>query len=94
MAIPGRKVELHFLQAKPQLNGKRGVVAGPETSSGRVPVSVEGEEVIQAIKFANLKWDVGEEVVPAVAVRGGVMIEEEGRCFAELIDMGRFLVNS
>jgi hypothetical protein len=94
MAIPRRKVELHSLQAKPHLNGKRGVVAGLETQSGRVPVSVEGEEGIQAVKFANLKWDVNEEAMPAVAVRAGVMIEEEGRCFSEILDMGRFLVNS
>ena len=94
MAIPGRKVELHSLQAKPHLNGKRGVVAGPETQSGRVPVSVDGEESVQAVKFANLKWDVGGEVAPAAAVSGGVMIEEEGRCFSELLDMGRVIVNS
>jgi len=93
MSIPGRKVELHSLVAKPHLNGKRGVVAGTETPSGRVPVRVEGEEATQALKFANLRWDVGEEEMPAAPVCGGRLVEEDGRCLSTLLDMGRFIVN-
>lgn len=93
MAIPGRKVELHSLVAKPHLNGKCGVVAGAETPSGRVPVKVEGEVVTTALKYGNLLWDVGEEVVPAAPVCGGRLVEEDGRCLSTLLDMGRFMVN-
>ena len=92
-SVPGRKVELHSLVAKPHLNGTRGVVTGPETPSGRVPVRVEGEEATQALKYTNLRWDVGEESVPAAPVCGGRLVEEDGRCLSGLLDMGRFVVN-
>ena len=39
----GTRVELHGLQAKPELNGRRGVVVKFTGSSGRYRVQLDGE---------------------------------------------------
>ena len=44
---------------------------------------MDGEEITQALKYNNLKWDVGEEAIAAAAVCGGKLAEDEGRCFRQ-----------
>ena len=56
----GTRVELHGLEAKPQLNGQYGTVVGYVLSSGRCTVVLEdarGEtKTKMSIKPENLKW--------------------------------------
>ena len=56
----GTRVELHGLKAKPQLNGRYGIVVGYVLSSGRCTVVLKdarGEtKAKMSIKPENLKW--------------------------------------
>ena len=56
----GTRVELHGLQAKPQLNGQYGIVVGYVASSSRCTVALEGScgetETKMSIKPENLTW--------------------------------------
>ena len=52
---PGTHVELRCLQAKPELNGQRGVVTGFDASSGRCSVQLEDGRGPYKIKPENLE---------------------------------------
>ena len=53
--IPGTRVELHGLKAKPELNGQRGVVEGFDAASGRCKVKLEDGRGPFKLKVENLK---------------------------------------
>jgi hypothetical protein len=48
-------VELRGLQAKPELNGQRGVVVGSDAASGRCEVKLEDGRGPFSLKVENLR---------------------------------------
>jgi hypothetical protein len=50
----GEKIVMHSLVAKPELNGRLGVISGALTPGGRYPVKVAGHASIIAAKPSNL----------------------------------------
>ena len=54
----GTNVQLRGLQAKPELNGQRGVVTGFDASSGRCSVQLEDGRGPYKIKPENLEEEV------------------------------------
>ena len=62
MQIPiGTDVHLRGLQAKPELNGQRGVVTGFDASTGRCSVQLKDGRGPFSIKPGNLAKVTGEE---------------------------------
>ncbi|KAJ1483496.1 hypothetical protein T484DRAFT_1800139, partial [Baffinella frigidus] len=93
MAVPGRKVELHSLKARPELNGKIAIVTAWEhpTDNTRVPVDVDGQMI--GVKLANLTWLPNEGMENAVLGQGGILPVEEGKCLCDLLHIARFSAN-
>ena len=54
MLSPGTSCTVHSLKARPELNGRRGVVVSQLDEGGRVGVQVEGEAKPLSLKPTNL----------------------------------------
>ena len=99
MLSSGKICTIHSLNARPDLNGRRGVVVTElDAAKGRIGVQIEGEDKPLALKPANLEAQAGEEeercrvcLVQPCACRGGVSTltnragEEERRKLDEAI---------
>ena len=80
MLSSGKICTIHSLNARPDLNGRRGVVVTElDAAKGRIGVQIEGEDKPLALKPANLEMQAGEEeercrvcLVQPCACRGGV----------------------
>ena len=55
----GEYVVLHGLKAKPELNGRVGVVCGNLNTFSRYPVKLEGKETVIAVKPTNIYRQFG-----------------------------------
>ena len=58
----GRRVQLHGLSARPELNGLLGVCERFDKDKGRYGVRVPGHEDLLALKPANVRLAQGDEL--------------------------------
>ena len=69
----GTHVELHGLQAKPELNGRRGVITKFVASSGRYSVQLDDDGSKIKVKPENLQQQAAMEQAANMAAKSGVV---------------------
>lgn len=68
----GSACTIHSLNARPELNGRRGVVVTTTFANGRVGVQVEGEDRPLALKYTNLSSLEAQNVYDASLLKSSM----------------------
>ena len=93
MAVPGRKVELHSLKARPDLNGKIARVTAFEHPTDPLRVMVQVDDQAIGVKFANIIFSPNEGMEDAVIGQDGILPVEQGKSLVYTLDVARFSAN-